>query len=280
MRICVLLLSSLTFILCASGGEEVRQLRDIIPLQQARDAFRNTKGTLVVVDCTTGEKVITDSGLGRKAFAPCSTFKIWNTLIGLEEGIIKDPAESFYKWDGQSRPIAEWNRDLTLADAFKVSCVPAFQNLARSIGTARMESWIKKLGYGNQDFAAGVDVFWLPKAGRTTILISPEEQAELIRRLLNGKIPVRGESVSTLCEIMKLESSLLGHLYGKTGSGVLNPSAVDHASSGDASLGWLVGFLRHQDRNYAYACIVIGPGQSGKEARHVVETVFKRHSML
>ena len=274
------MLLSLTLILRATGEEKVQHLRDLISLQQTRDAFRGTKGTIVIVDCTTGEKVISNSKLSHEVFPPCSTFKIWNALIGLEEGIIKDPAESFYKWDGQRRQIAEWNKDLTLADAFKVSCVPAFQTLARSIGGERMKSWIRKIDYGNHDLSAGVDTFWLPKAGRTTILISPEEQTELICRLLNGKLPVRGKSVSTLCEIMKLEDSHLGHLYGKTGSGVLILPSVDNVSSEDPSIGWLVGFLRHQDKNYAYACIVIGPNQSGKDARHVVETVFRQNSML
>lgn len=62
-------------------------------------------------------------------------------------------------------------------------CVPAFQALARQIGPERMQSWIAKLGYGDRDTSAGIDVFWLPAKGRNTILISPVEQAQLMHRL-------------------------------------------------------------------------------------------------
>ena len=53
---------------------------------------------------------------------PASTFKIPNTLIALEEGVIKDQFEVI-KWDGVVRQYAPWNADQTLATAFSRSCV-------------------------------------------------------------------------------------------------------------------------------------------------------------
>ena len=52
---------------------------------------------------------------------------------------ISSPEEAFYKWDRAIRFIPEWNKDMTLKEAFRVSCVPAFQNLARKIGPERMQ---------------------------------------------------------------------------------------------------------------------------------------------
>jgi beta-lactamase class D len=123
-----------------------------------------------------------------------STFKIWNTLIGLENGIISSAEDAFYKWDGETRSIPEWNKDLTLKEAFQGSCVPAFQNLARKIGPQRMRLWIEKIDYGDHNISSGVDVFWLPAIGRKSLLISPEEQAKLIYRLVLGKLFFRESS--------------------------------------------------------------------------------------
>ena len=59
-------------------------------------------------------------------FIPASTFKIPNTLIVLEEGLIKDPADVI-KWDGVKREYASWNKDQTLKSAFQHSCVWCYQ---------------------------------------------------------------------------------------------------------------------------------------------------------
>ena len=117
------------------------------------------------------------------------------TGIGLEEGLVASPEQSFYEWDGVERSIPAWNQDLSLREAFQASCVPAFQQLARRIGPDRMQKWIEKIGYGNRDISAGIDVFWLPAKGRQTILISPKEQARLIQRIIAGDVPM-SEGVS------------------------------------------------------------------------------------
>ena len=145
-----------------------------------RNAFAGREGTLVIIDCSSGAISDFRPNAAAERVPPCSTFKIWNALIGFESGIIASAEEPFYRWDGQTRAISAWNKDLTLKEAFQASCVPAFQALARQIDPERMQSWIEKLGYGDRDISAGIDVFWLPAKGRKTILISPVEQAQLM----------------------------------------------------------------------------------------------------
>ncbi len=67
------------------------------------------------------------------AYSPASTFKIVNSLIGLETGRINDE-KMIIPWDGIKRNRQEWNKDLTMAEAFKVSSVPYYQEVARRIG--------------------------------------------------------------------------------------------------------------------------------------------------
>lgn len=243
------------------------------------EAFEGKQAVLVVTDTLTGETYVSDPALAREPFGPCSTFKIWNTLIGLEEGILQSPNEPFWKWDGEERNFPGWNRDLTLREAFQASCVPAFQALARKIGPARIQEWLDKLGYGNKDMCDRPDSFWLPRAGQTNILITPEEQAALLGKLVTGKLPVKKETVDTLLEIMRLDSSARATLFGKTGSGLRSSNGGPSAGH-DFDMGWLVGALDSGGRKYTYACLVLGAGLSGKDARAAVESIFRDSGML
>ena len=203
---------------------------------------------------------------------PCSTFKIWNTLIGLETGAIKSADQAFYKWDGETRAVSEWNRNLTLKEAFQASCVPAFQNLARTIGSVKMQGWLDKIGYGDRDMSAGIDIFWLPAKGRKTILISAGEQARLMCKLVTGKLPFREQSLAVLKDVMTVTKTDRGVLYGKTGSGADN--------DGTYNLGWFVGYVESRGRAYAFACVVKGDGVQGKDARAIVEKIMEAQGLL
>lgn len=244
-----------------------------------RDAFGQIEGALVLRDCANGEETVFAEATADTAFGPCSTFKIWNSLIGLEESIITEPDEMFWKWDRAERNLAAWNADQTWRSAFAASCVPAFQELARKIGAGRMQTWLEKLDYGNRDMAGRPDAFWLPRAGQQTIMITPREQARMICRMLNGDLPVKGESVAKLTDVMKLAGTERGTLYGKTGSG-LRGGESGPKSEADFDMGWLVGFVESGGKKYAYACLVLGDGLNGKDARRVVENALSAAGML
>jgi beta-lactamase class D len=238
-----------------------------------RGAFGAVDGAFVLRDCTTGEETVVGLQTADTTFGPCSTFKIWNSLIGLEEGLITEPDAAFWTWDGEERSFAAWNQDQTWRSAFAASCVPAFQELARTIGPERMQSWLEKLDYGNKDQCGRPDAFWLPRAGQKTIMITPREQARMVCRLINGELPVRAESVAKLTDVMKLAESERGTLYGKTGSG-LRERPDGPRSEADFDMGWLVGFVESGGKKYAYACLALGDGLTGKDARRVTESVL------
>jgi beta-lactamase class D len=52
------------------------------------------------------------------------------------------------KWDGVKRMREEWNKDLTMYEAFRVSAVNYYQEVARRIGKDTMEFWLDSLKYG------------------------------------------------------------------------------------------------------------------------------------
>ena len=59
-------------------------------------AMEKYTGACVFVNCKSDEIFIHDTSLSSVRTTPCSTFKIWNTLIGIECDLISSPDDHFY----------------------------------------------------------------------------------------------------------------------------------------------------------------------------------------
>ena len=250
-------------------------ISSVVASAQAIDKsfFEGYDTALVIYNRSLGTLTNVNLSLSARRLPPCSTFKIYNTLIGLELGLVQGSDEPWYKWDGVQRDIQGWNRDLTLREAFRVSAVPAYQILARQIGPERMKKYIEQINYGTNDISAGVDIFWLPRPGSTSIMISADEQVTLLNKLLDGKLPFSPKNTLILKDIMQVGKTDKGTLYGKTGSGT--------NSNGKGRLGWFVGFLESKGTTYVFACnIAGGENPSGKTAKTIVENVLKSQGLL
>src|SRR5438309_2844573 len=105
------------------------------------------------------------------AYLPASTFKIVNSLIGLQTGVITNDS-MVIPWDKKVRPVAEWNQDLSMYRAFRYSAVPYYQEVARRIGKDTMQIWLDSLAYGTRKIKGPVDSFWL----NNTLKITPDEE--------------------------------------------------------------------------------------------------------
>ena len=233
--------------------------------------LKDYNNALVIYNRSSGDIINVDPVLSARRVPPCSTFKIYNTLIGLELGLLKGPDDPWYKWDGIHRDIDGWNQDLTFREAFRASAVPAYKILARQIGIERMKKYVDQINYGTKDISSGIDVFWLPQSGRVSIMISADEQVTLLNKLLDGKLPFAEKNVAILRDIMEVAKTEKGTLYGKTGS----------STSSEGQLGWFVGFLERKGSTYVFACnITGGENPSGKAAWAIVESVLKSKGLL
>lgn len=168
----------------------------------------------------------------RQPLSPCSTFKLPNTLIGLQTGVVSGPGE-VKQWDGKERGREVANQDHTLASAIRESIPWYFQALARDVGEKRMASWLERLDYGNRDISAGIDRFWLG----SSLKIDAHGQMQLLRDLWRGALPFRPEYQQQLRDMIALDSPLDGRLFGKTGScpGTQDRQQPDH--------GWFIGWV-------------------------------------
>jgi beta-lactamase class D len=162
-----------------------------------------------------------------RRFLPASTFKIFNSLVALETGIAPDE-QLLIKWDSVIRR-QEWNQDLNMREAFKVSSVPYYQELARRIGPDYMKHYLDTAQYGNRRMGPKVDDFWLTD----TLQISADEQVGFVKKLYFDELPFSERTQRIVRSIMLREETPQFKLYYKTGTGVLK----------DSTIYWVVGFV-------------------------------------
>ena len=185
------------------------------------------------------------------AYLPASTFNVVNSLIGLETGKISNE-KMVIKWDGITRPVAAWNRDLSMDSAFKVSAVPYFQEVARRIGKDTMQFWLDSLGYAQRygKFKVGtIDTFWLDN----TVKITADEQLGLVKRLYFDQLPFQKRSMRVVKEVMVMEKNANYTLAYKTGLGQL-PNG--------RSLGWVIGWVEENHHPYIFALNLDSPSDT------------------
>lgn len=197
-----------------------------------------TQGTFVLYDLQYDRYQVSDRSRADTRFIPASTFKIPNSLIALDTGVVPDEHHVF-PWDQTMREDAHWNRDHTLRTAIKYSVVPVYQGIARQIGAARMQEYVAKLQYGNSDISGGIDQFWLDGGLR----ISPVEQVQFLVKLYNNALPVQERSQRIVKDILLTEAAPAYILRAKTGyGGRLTPA-----------IGWWVGWVERDDNTYVFA---------------------------
>lgn len=172
------------------------------------------------------------------AYLPASTFKIVSSLIGLQTGIISN-TQMVIKWDGIVRGVPQWNKDLTMYEAFKVSAVPYYQEIARRIGKDTMQFWLDSLHYGTAKIKTRVDTFWLDNS----LKITPDEELGLVKRLYFHQLPFFANYQDTVKKLMLFEDTPAYRLSFKTGWG--------QKENGN-QLGWIVGWIEENNHPYFF----------------------------
>ncbi|RYU81604.1 class D beta-lactamase [Hymenobacter persicinus] len=202
-------------------------------------AAYDLQGSFLLLDARTGRYAAYNPARCRQGFLPASTFKIPNTLIGLETGAIRDTAE-VCRWDGVPRRFPQWNQNMSMAQALRVSCVPCYQQLARRVGAARYGQWLPRLRFGRMQVTpATVDTFWLAGSSRITQF----EQIDFLRRLQRGALPVTSRNQEITQALLVLARGPGWTLRGKTG----------WTMQAGRDNGWFVGWVEQRGRACFFA---------------------------
>ena len=218
-------------LLCVVAGR--CSAADVVERADLRRHFdeREYVGTTVVYDVTRDRYVTVHGDRADRALRPASTFKIPNSLIALETGVVEDE-HTVFKWDRVVRERSEVNRDFDLAGAFAKSVVWYYEQIARRVGRPRMQGWLDRLDYGNRRTGGDADAFWL----HGDLRISARQQVEFLRRLYRNDLPVSPRSAEIVKRIMLVEQTPEYTLRAKTGW-AREPNEQ----------GWWVGWVERRD---------------------------------
>ena len=225
----------------SKSNEEI-QILDETKLIENIFNKNNTKGTLVLYNVKEDKYIVYNEERANQRFYPASTFKIFNSLIGLYEKAVKDVDEVFYKYNGEKVFLESWAKDSNLRYAIQNSQVPAYKELARRVGLEKMKENIEKLDFGNKDIGKSVDTFWL----EGPLEISAMEQVKLLTKLAQNELPYPIEIQEAVSDITILEQTDNYTFHGKTG-------LADSDNMTTNPIGWFVGWLEENNNIYVFA---------------------------
>jgi len=163
----------------------------------------HVEGTIVIYNPQDSTYFSNDFNRAEIGRLPASTYKIPNSIIALETGIINNDS-TVCIWDGQPRGIEIWEQDLLFKDAFRYSCVPCYQEIARKIGADRMKRMLSKLTYpGMVVNEESIDLFWLQGESRITVL----DQLRFLQKLYHSELPISTRTEKIIKKIMIVEQT-------------------------------------------------------------------------
>ena len=201
--------------------------------------FGKYEGSFVLYDLENDIWSIHDIEHATLRVAPDSTYKIYDALFGLEEGVIT-PEDSFIAWNGKNYPFETWNSDQTLQSAMTSSVNWYFQAIDEQLASTNIHNYIQQIGYGNENVSGRLSTYWL----ESSLKISPVEQVKLLTKLQNNSLGFSSENINAVKDAICLSSSDAGTFYGKTGTGRVDGQDVN---------GWFIGYIETADNTYFFA---------------------------
>lgn len=208
--------------------------------------FMGINGTAVFYNPITQQYKIHNINLSNQRFSPCSTFKIMSSYIALNENIVS-MENSQRQWNKTIYWHPLWNKDIAITEAFKVSCVWYYRQLIDEIGKQKLQDYLTKFNYGNQDASdwdgklntntqnRDLTGFWI----ESSLKISPQEQVQFLSKLFEQNTQV----ITDLKNIMQVAESPI-KIYGKTGMGVKDNKIAN---------AWFVGFYEQKKQKIFFA---------------------------
>lgn len=212
------------------------------------------------------------SSVCSRPLAPCSTFNIPLALIGLDDGKLK-PGDT-WAWDGKIQPYKAWERDADLGGAWRTGAGWFFQRLARAIGPARFKQQLSAFGYGQGAPIGNPDAFWQGPAAGGGLFISTLGQAQFLKKLARGELPVKPGPAGVVQSLMADQTR---------GPVTLSSLGANCASVADdsRSVSWWLGRIQGPDRDLVFALSIESDHPlPGTEIRSRTLPIFTRVGLL
>ena len=223
-------------------------------------------GCFLLYDLKAGEWKAYNPDRIDSAYIPASSFKVFNTMIVLDAGVIAD-TETKLPWDGYERWAKSWNQDLNLRQAMQYSAAWFYQELVDSMGTETFQHYLDTLNYGNRELGGPARLSWLVGGLR----ITAREQVELLTKLYHNDLPFSQRSMDIVREIIPQENGDDYIFRYKTG----------WAGMSEPEIGWLIGWVEKGEDTYLFAMnIHINEDEDTKARMGITKALFKDLNIL
>jgi beta-lactamase class D len=195
--------------------------------------------------------------------APASTFKVPHALIALETGVVTDPLATV-PWDGTRFPNEAWNRPHSLDSAMKWSALWFYQRTAGLIGRERMQTWLRRIGYGSDSYNGEQTTFWL----NGDLEVSPMEQLDFMSRLARYQLPVERKNIDIVKAAFRMPPGAVTNATGTHPFALQWPGPlVVRAKTGNATVAgervsWIIGHVESAQREFVFVARARGAGLS------------------
>lgn len=238
------------------------------------NVFNKINGCAVLYNPLDNKYFFYNKSMSKQQVSPYSTFKIFSTLSGLHNGIIRDETSTM-NYNGTEYSNPNWNENLTLQEAFQTSCIWYFRQVIDAIGKDKVSKELNELVYGNSDISEweGSNVnpykelngFWL----NSSLKISPFEQIQVLTKIFEGQSIYSNNNIKILKKVMLIQDNQKQQIYGKTGSN----------SNGEA---WFVGFIEEDEQVKYFAIYLndslqkekVSSSMAKEIALKILETIF------
>lgn len=216
-------------------------------------------------------QVVTKRGDCLKRESPYCTFNIVLSLIGFDQGVLKDEFHPVWPYKkGYVADFDNWKQDHNPTLWREHSCVWYSRLLAEEIGIKTLQEYVDGMTYGNRDLSGdeGLDNALTQSWMESSLEISPYEQVWFIHKMLNKEFAIREHAYEMTKRILynnQLKDDWA--LYGKLGNGY--QLSADRQKKLRTQSGWFVGWIEKGDRKIVFAALK-------KEQRPQRELVFKR----
>jgi beta-lactamase class D len=212
----------------------------------------------VIAEGSSG-KILRQQGDCALRLTPASTFKVALSLMGFDAGYLTDehhPALPFRQGYLASDP--SWKTTVDPSSWITNSVVWYSQQLTLWLGPERLQRYLKRFDYGNQDASGnpgmndGLTQAWLD----SSLQISPLEQIAFLHRLVTRQL-----GVSTRAYDMTARITTVGTLpggwtvHGKSGTGF---RMNDERGGPDLrrQIGWFIGWASRDARTIVFATVI------------------------
>lgn len=227
--------------------------------------FDNYEGCFLLYDMNSKTMTTYNENQADTRVSPDSTYKIYDALFALDQGIIH-PEDSSLSWSGEIYPFPEWNQDQTLRSAMTASVNWYFQSLDAHMGVDTIRSYLQRSHYGNQAVSGDLNSYWM----ESSLKVSPSEQLSLLLSFYQNEWEFNPEDVKAVKDALRLSSSSDSVLYGKTGTGQVD---------GINRNGWFVGFVESPGHTFFFVTNLQGKGASGSVAASITLSILSEQGI-